>query len=581
MASFADVRVASPPSLARRAGGLVRWLCTSNPFYVLSAALFLGGLWVSFGTLENVNHIWGLMAGLAGYTLLLAVTACLLVRFGNVWDDVRTVLLLVVLMFLATSVTFDMILAFRDNEGMTFYLAGLVFAIGVSEALLHGIRLRLPALFRIPYYLILALFFLYPLALNPFLRQPDSDMMRWGLFGFSSVAGLAFLTLLPAIRQGPAYLRDNGSPWAWPFYPWALFGLLACAVPARAFLLCWSMHFLDPYARNLMFGPYFLVPFGLAIAVLLLEIGLVSRRRWVISLALTLPLGLILLTLVGHRSDKVYAAFLETFTNRLGGDPLYVTLVALVLCYAYAALRRVHIAFDMLSAVLAALAVVGPDTLNVGKLVPLQAVPIFALGALQLSLGIARRGSWRCLVGGAGLATAAALVLPDMPEAAFYRGALAFHLSLTTVLVVGAAFDSLAARLFRFLGAALVLAACLDVVFYPSSLPSSIPWGMITAYPPAMAAIILMYGLVLRHWPSMLVSGVVLVCWLVVTGWGGYSTLRKAIRGLDWLAISLVVFVQAVLTSLAKSGLLAQLWKRCQVLLACGWKRPAAEMSRR
>ena len=289
MATFADVRVASPPSLARRAGGLVRWLCTSNPFYVLSAALFLGGLWVSFGTLENVDHIWGLMAGLAGYTLLLAVTACLLVRFGNVWDDVRTVLLLVVLMFLATSVTFDMILAFRDNEGMTFYLAGLVFAIGVSEALLHGIRLRLPALFRIPYYLILALFFLYPLALNPFLRQPDSDVMRWGLFGFSSI----------------------------------------------------------------------------------------------------------------------------------------------------------------------------------------------------------------------------------------------------------------------------------------------------TAYPPAMAAIILMYGLLLRHWPSMLVSGMVLVCWLVVTGWGGYSTLRKAIRGLDWMAVSLVVFVLAVLTSLAKSGLLAQLWKRCQVLLACGWKRPAAEMSRR
>ena len=30
-----------------------------------------------------------------------------LVRFGNVWEDVRTVLLLVVVMFLATSVTFD------------------------------------------------------------------------------------------------------------------------------------------------------------------------------------------------------------------------------------------------------------------------------------------------------------------------------------------------------------------------------------------------------------------------------------------------------------------------------------------
>ena len=43
----------------------------------------------------------------AGYTLLLAGAARLLVRFANAWDDVPTVLLLVVLLFPATSVTFD------------------------------------------------------------------------------------------------------------------------------------------------------------------------------------------------------------------------------------------------------------------------------------------------------------------------------------------------------------------------------------------------------------------------------------------------------------------------------------------
>ncbi len=75
---------------------MLRWICTSNPFYVLSAGLFLVGLWISFGAQAEEVQTWSLMSGLAGYTVLLAVTACLLVRFGNVWDDVRTVLLLVV-----------------------------------------------------------------------------------------------------------------------------------------------------------------------------------------------------------------------------------------------------------------------------------------------------------------------------------------------------------------------------------------------------------------------------------------------------------------------------------------------------
>src|SRR5262249_52433446 len=142
----------------------------------------------------------------------------------------RTVLLLVVLMFLATSVTFDEVLVSSPERGLVCYLGGLLFAVAVTEGVLRGIRLRLPAWFRGPYYLILALFFLYPLALTPLLDRPRSEALMWGLFGFSAAAGLAFLSLLPAVRRGPGYVCFNGSPWRWPLYPWALFGLLAAAV---------------------------------------------------------------------------------------------------------------------------------------------------------------------------------------------------------------------------------------------------------------------------------------------------------------------------------------------------------------
>jgi hypothetical protein len=149
MTQVVEVRSGSAPPLG---GGFIRWVCTKNPFYVLSAALFLMGLRISFGAQVLEVENWALMSGLAGYTLLLAVTACLLVRYGNVWNDVRTVLLLVVLMFLATSVTFDEVLVQNPGRGFVCYLGGLLFAIVLSEGILRGIRLVLPALFRLPYY---------------------------------------------------------------------------------------------------------------------------------------------------------------------------------------------------------------------------------------------------------------------------------------------------------------------------------------------------------------------------------------------------------------------------------------------
>ena len=202
-----------------------------QPVLRFSALLVCLGLWVSFGSQVDASQTWSLLLGMAGYTLLLAVTACLLVRYVGVWDDVRTVMLLVVLMFLATSVTFDAVLAHDPMRGVACYLGGLLFAAAVSEGMLRGVRLRLPLLFRVPYYFVLTLFFIYPVALTPLVARPRSEELSWALFGFSPAAALVFFTLLPAIRRGRDYVHDNGSPWRWAWYPWTLFGVLAFAVP--------------------------------------------------------------------------------------------------------------------------------------------------------------------------------------------------------------------------------------------------------------------------------------------------------------------------------------------------------------
>ncbi len=341
MTHLANTRASTaPPSLAAGTRDLIRLVSTSNPFYVLSALLVCVGLWVSFGAQVRAAETWALMIGMSGYTLLLAVTACLLVRFVGVWDDVRTVLLLVVLMFLATSVTFDEVLARDPDRGMAGYVGGLIFAVVVSEGMLRGINLKLPALFRGPYYLVLALFYLYPVALTPLLDRPRSEALSWALFSFAVSAGLVALTLLPAIRRNRGYVRDNGSPWRWAWYPWTLFGVLGFGVMGRSALLCWSMHHVGTSgAEPYLFGPYFLIPFLLAVAVLLLEIGLVERNRRVLTTAIGMPALLVVLAMVGHRPDPIYQEFLGRFIHRLGGTPLYLTLLASSAFLAYAASR--------------------------------------------------------------------------------------------------------------------------------------------------------------------------------------------------------------------------------------------------
>ena len=73
MTQLPYVRTGSAPPLGS-AHGAIRWICTNNPFYVLSAGLFLAGLWISFGDQHAEEKIqpeetWALMSWLAAYHL--------------------------------------------------------------------------------------------------------------------------------------------------------------------------------------------------------------------------------------------------------------------------------------------------------------------------------------------------------------------------------------------------------------------------------------------------------------------------------------------------------------------------------
>jgi hypothetical protein len=422
--------------------------------------------------------------------------------------------------------------------------------------MLRGIRLKLPGLFRAPYYLILALFFLYPVAIVPLLDQPRSEALCWAIFGFSPVAGLIFLTLLPAIRRGRDYVLENGSPWGWAWYPWTLFGVLAFAVAARSALLCWSMHHVpiaetEPY----LFGGYFLVPFGLAIAILLLEIGLVEGWKPVILTALVVPAAMLVLTVVGHRSEPTYQWFLSRFIERLGGTPLYLSLLASVGFYAYAVLRRAPAAFDALAAALLALAFVAPQTLDMSGIVRPRAMPILAVAFLELTAGLRRRDGWRCLVG-AGCFVASTVVALPGAGLAEHQSTIAFHLVFFAVLALGMAFDDTFGQVFRTTGAVMALLASLAAMTGQTGRVGPIPIWTIELYPLAMCVLIAGYGLVLQDRSAAGSAGLILFVWLGVLFCRGYCSLRQIATGIDYIAIGMVLFAMAVLTSMAKGGIL-------------------------
>ena len=112
-----------------------RFLYNHNPFYLLSACLVLYGLQTAFQDGGSVpENAWLLVSTLSGYTLLLAITAYAAVRFGRVWEDARSLALLVIFMFVAISVSLDQICnTFPSTAalagGVTFFLYFQLFDI--------------------------------------------------------------------------------------------------------------------------------------------------------------------------------------------------------------------------------------------------------------------------------------------------------------------------------------------------------------------------------------------------------------------------------------------------------------------
>jgi hypothetical protein len=540
------------PPMPRRPG-FVRFLYTSNPFYLISAGLVFVGLRVSFDTDDQAFNAAGLAISLATYTALLAVTAGLIIRLGNVWDDARSLLLVVVLMLLALSITFDDVLAIDWTTGAWCAAGGLLFAGVTSEVLLRSIRLNLPWLFRGPYYLLLTLFFLYPVGLGHLRSQPSNSWFPWALLAFSILAAVALLSLWPAARRGAAYTLGNGSPWPWPLYPWSLFVVLIVGVLGRSYYL--SISFDNSPGWNHVFDYYFLVPILIAVALVVLEIGRTAGSRITQQVAVWMPAGLLVLAAL-HRADPAAQVFADTFTDTVGGSPLFVTLWLAIVVQGCAALRRTYQASTAATISVALLSIIHFDSETLGRQLlhtPL-AWPILVAAIIQSGLGLWKRNSAHVFLGVCCALMAALIEFRATALVAQY-GIVPLNLVLAllaSMLLVGAVFSDGFAHWLREGGKALLVLANILVLTHNPKIVGHLEPLVLYAYPLAFAIVAAGYGYLLGtrgYYPVAFGSFLVGITGF---GWHAYLWALRHVRGLDKLVLGAASFLLAALISLLK-----------------------------
>jgi len=499
------------------------------------------------------TNTWALTGLIAVYTLMMALAGFGIVRFGRVWDDARSIFAVVIMLFVALALALDNTMLDHVPMAEALALAGFCFAALVVEGLLHGLRIRLPVLFRVPLHGLLALLFVYPVLLVPNQITKDPELIAWRILLFSPCAAVAFLAFLPAVRRGARYVRDNGTPWSWPWFPWGIIGLLAACVGYRAFSL--SLTF-DPVATlnyqqamelQSAFGGYFLVPMLLAAAIVMLEIGLVEQIPKIQYAALMIPVACFAIAFPSLARSGPHAEFLLLFVNQLG-SPVLLSGIAGCLFYGYAWLRKVRFAEEALVTALLVTSFVWVDTLSLRTLSDPHPLPFVLIAIIQFGICIARMDSRRVVLGA--VCTVMALRCnPWLLWPAGYRDFATTQLIVGSVLLVGIFFKDEFARLLRFLGAIALMIGGASTLTMSAIPPISTASWSDEAYLTLLVMISFAIAVKLKS-RSFLFSGLFNS---IIAAFEIVSSLLRRWPGIESFLIAVALFFVALAISIAKA----------------------------
>lgn len=535
---------------------VARWLWIHNPFYVISSLLMLYGVRSAYANVEiGMINCWMMMGILGAYTLLLASVGVLIIRWGKVWDDARSILLLTLLMFLAVSISADdLFVKIESVQGGAFLMAcGFGFSVIVLVGMLRTAGIRLSFLYVGPLILFLALFFVAPWYCSPELHPKDVMTLDWTLFLFPQIAALIMLTLIPAARRGAKSVEGNGTPWPWPLFPWSAFVFIGIAVALRSFALTMTYSQSGPIwtAPELRSGivfdtiwrPYFLVPFALSALILMMEAGFARGNPQLIQRGMLAAPALLLLAWPWPHREAT-SAFLASLTETLG-SPIWLTLWLLTSFYGLAVIRRAAKADIGLLASVLLLSFVGPGTIDFETMMTPQPLPLLAAG-FSLAVEAYWHRSSLLTLAASGLVTAAlSIVLPQTPLAAF-RMAICYHVLLATCLLVSLFGKDVLARRLQSIGAFLLVVSALIGFNGPQSHEIPLEWRIgYVAMLCVIGCLCGYFGRSVAYWTGFIGTTSVLGYAVAVEGFRNASTFfgRNAMTAFSWSAGTLIIGV--------------------------------------
>ena len=441
----------------------LKWLYVHNPFYLISVCTLLYGVHVSFTESAGIADGSLLLKILAAYTLLLVVTGVLIVRFGKVWDDARTILLIAVLLFVSISSSFDRICLDDRATALRFLTFGCLFSMSVSEAAIRGLRLRFPWRFRGPYYLQLILLHAYPVWLGHLSISDQEPLMAWYVMSFSAAAGLTVMLLLPAARLGPRGM-DQAIPWHWPCYPWAIFAIMIGAMIVRAYGL--TVSFELSLGLESGFGIYFLSPLLLATAWVGLEISLQQRSQRSAFCFVLAPLVLLAVAFPGLNGNETQLRYLAMLTEWVSA-PAWSTCLGLILFYSYAWTRRVPGAGWIASGLAFLICHLNLKTVDLNSLAYFNSMSVVIVCASLFTLSLIWRSAGfmlAALVLGYAASTYRSLAGPVIVWEIYYN----LHAAILFIFLIGIAFQDRAAQAIRRIAIGLIpLLVVAALTLYP------------------------------------------------------------------------------------------------------------------
>ncbi|MDA8744246.1 hypothetical protein N9N28_06420 [Rubripirellula amarantea] len=535
---------------------LGRFLYTHNPFYLISCFLVIYGLqgWAVRG-----EDLWlksaSMAGGLVAYTLLMMVTCIAVVRWGKVWEDARSIFLVVLIGVTALSISYDELCMFNPGLALAMAVACGLFSIMVCESVMRGCRLRLSRWYRTALYAMLAVFFISPVAFGAALHNRLDDYANSGAIVFSFAMGAAMLFLVPTVRKGQASAGINDAPWRWPWYPLSAFGLLVVLAGIRSHAIWMSFGF---RGSPVVFEPILLMPMMASCILLLAEAGLGQQReKWVRVALLSTPL----LLLMGLSRQGMTNLPMQSDLQYWVGSGWTLALLVVLAIYAYLTLRRVRFAEFGIPGVL----LFSSATARMpGVLEPLGLEHwMLAAAAVLVSLSMVLRhrdsdwlwSLWAAMV-------TMAIAMAGRAYGLDREGYLASSLfAIGSMMVIGACFETSLGQCLR------VVAA---VGFVIAAGMASYRWERIGDVSSAVlvllfcGAVASAYAFWIKRWGWFCVTGVQVMVFVMMVSWSGYRSGR--FREVNWpISSGLACFGVGVAITTSKTAFYDRLKRWRQV----------------